>query len=155
MKKTDILTGVGLVLGIALVIYGIVIGGPLILFWDFASLLITVGGSFSALLITYVTAALLTIVMFLFSKGDKGFFQTLDDLNWTSIALGIAIVGLEFGYLLAYRAGWKISLGSLVANIALAIMLIPVGIIIYKEGFDLNKIWGVILCIIGLILINK
>lgn len=110
---------------------------------------------FSALLITYVTAALLTIVMFLFSKGDKGFFQTLDDLNWTSIALGIAIVGLEFGYLLAYRAGWKISLGSLVANIALAIMLIPVGIIIYKEGFDLNKIWGVILCIIGLILINK
>jgi uncharacterized membrane protein len=110
---------------------------------------------FSALFITYVTAALLTIVMFLFSKGDKGFFQTLDDLNWTSIALGIAIVGLEFGYLLAYRAGWKISLGSLVANIALAIMLIPVGIIIYKEGFDLNKIWGVILCIIGLILINK
>ncbi len=53
MKKTDILTGVGLVLGIALVIYGIVIGGPLILFWDFASLLITVGGSFSALLITF------------------------------------------------------------------------------------------------------
>jgi len=53
MKKTDFLTGVGLVLGFALVIYGIVMGGPLILFWDFASLLITAGGSFSALLMTY------------------------------------------------------------------------------------------------------
>lgn len=53
MKKSDILTGIGLVLGIALVLYGIIIGGPLILFWDFASVLITGGGSISALLMTY------------------------------------------------------------------------------------------------------
>ncbi|NLT95388.1 MAG: EamA family transporter [Clostridia bacterium] len=110
---------------------------------------------FSALFLTYVTAAMVTIIMFLFNKTDKGFFQSFKDLNWTSIALGIAIVGLELGYLLAYRAGWKISLGSLVANISLAVMLIPIGIIFYKEGFDLQKIWGVVFCIIGLILINK
>ncbi len=110
---------------------------------------------FSALFITYLIAALLTIIIFLFNKSDKSFFQSFKDLNWTSIALGVSIVGLEFGYLMAYRAGWKISLGSLVANIALALMLIPIGILFYKEGFDVNKIIGATFCVIGLILINK
>ncbi len=110
---------------------------------------------FSALFMTYLVAILLTIVIFIFNKTDKSFFQSFKDLNWTSIALGVSIVGLEFGYLMAYRAGWKISLGSLVANIALALMLIPIGILFYKEGFDVNKIIGAAFCVIGLILINK
>lgn len=110
---------------------------------------------FSALFITYITAAVLTLALFFFNKNQQGFFQSLENLNWTSWALGIAIVGLEFGYLMAYRAGWKISVGSLVANIALALMLIPIGILFYKEGFGINKILGAIFCIVGLILINK
>lgn len=109
---------------------------------------------FSALLITYLTAAVLTLVALNFYKTDKGFFQSFQDLNWTSIVLGLSIVGLEFGYLLAYRAGWNISVGSLVANIALAIMLIPIGVFFYQEGFELIKILGVAFCIIGLVLIN-
>ncbi|GAB6155237.1 membrane protein [Desulfosporosinus burensis] len=110
---------------------------------------------FSALLITYLTAAVLTLVAFPFYKTDKGFFQSFNDLNWTSFALGGAIVGLELGYLLAYRAGWNISVGSLVANIILAIMLIPIGILFYKEGFAITQILGVAFCLVGLILINK
>lgn len=110
---------------------------------------------FSALFITYLTAALLTIMAFVISKTDKSLLQSFKDLNWTSIALGVSVVGLEFGYLMAYRAGWKISVGSLVANIALALMLIPIGILFYKEGFGVNKIFGAALCIIGLVLINR
>src|SRR5665647_589307 len=87
---------------------------------------------FSALLITYLTATLITVIALLFCKSDKGFFQSFGDLNWTSMVLGFAIVGLEFGYLLAYRAGWNISVGSLVANIFLALMLIPVGVLFYN-----------------------
>ena len=110
---------------------------------------------FIALFITYLTATVLTVVAFLFLKTDKGFFQSLKELNWTSIALGVSIVGLEFGYLMAYRVGWKISLGALVANIALSLILIPIGILFFKEGFGFNKIIGATFCIIGLILINK
>jgi len=102
-----------------------------------------------------VTAAIFTVIIFLFNKTDKEFFQAFKELNWTSILLGVSIVGLEFGYLMAYRAGWKISVGSLVANIALALMLIPIGILFFKEGFGFNKILGASFCIIGLILINK
>lgn len=110
---------------------------------------------FLALLITYLTAAIVTIIMYLFNRSSKGLFASLKELNWTSIVLGIAIVGLEFGYLLAYRVGWKISMGSLVANIALALILIPVGVLFYKEGFGVNKLLGAIFCTIGLVLINK
>jgi uncharacterized membrane protein len=111
--------------------------------------------SFSALFVTYLIATLFTIVFFLLNKTGKSFLSSLKDLNWTSIVLGLSIVGLEFGYLMAYRAGWEISLGSLVANIALALVLIPVGILFYREGFALNKILGAALCLIGLILINR
>ena len=110
---------------------------------------------FIALLVTYLTAALVSVLAFPFYKTDKGFFQSFKDLNWTSLVLGLSIVGLEFGYLMAYRAGWNISVGSLVANIFLALMLIPVGILFYKEGFELTKVMGVVLCIAGLVLINK
>lgn len=110
---------------------------------------------FSALFLTYLVAGILTVAAFYLSKPDKTFMQSFKGLNWTSPALGMAIVGLEFGYIMAYRAGWNISVGSLVANIILALALIPVGILFYQEGFGLNKILGAILCIAGLILINR
>jgi uncharacterized membrane protein len=110
---------------------------------------------FSALLITYLVAMILTGIALLVYKTDKAILKSFKELNWTSIVLGVAIVGLEFGYLMAYRAGWNISVGSLVANILLALMLIPIGILFYKEGFELNKILGAAFCIVGLILINR
>jgi drug/metabolite transporter (DMT)-like permease len=110
---------------------------------------------FSALFVTYLVAGILSMAAFYLSKAEKSFFQSFKELNWTSLILGAAIVGLEFGYIMAFRAGWNISVGSLVANIILAIALIPVGIFLYNEGFGPNKVLGVILCIAGLILINK
>ncbi len=110
---------------------------------------------FSALFITYITGAIITLIAFRFYKADKGFFDSLKDLNWSTFALSFAIVGLEFGYIMAYRAGWNISIGSLVANILLALMLIPIGIFLYKEAFSFNKLIGIAFCIAGLIFINR
>jgi hypothetical protein len=110
---------------------------------------------FSALIVTYLFAAILSIIAFVFSKADKGFFQSFTDLNWTSFVLAFAIMGLEFGYLMAYRAGWNISLGSLTSNICLALLLIPIGILFYNDNFGYYKLIGAVFCIIGLIFISK
>ncbi len=110
---------------------------------------------FVALLVTYTTAIVITAGVLIFNRPEKGLIESFKELNWTSLLLGLAIIGLEFGYLMAYRAGWNISVGSLVANIILALMLIPIGIIFYKERFELTKILGSVFCIVGLILINK
>lgn len=54
MKKQDILTPIGLLLAIGMVVYGIISGGTGIgIFIDIPSLLITIGGSFGAVLITF------------------------------------------------------------------------------------------------------
>lgn len=110
---------------------------------------------FSSLFITYLVGIIITVIAFPFYKSDKGFIDSFKDLNWTSVLLGFSIVGLELGYLMAYRAGWNISVGSLVANILLAIILIPIGIMFFKENFELSKVLGVAFCILGLVLINK
>jgi hypothetical protein len=47
-----------------------------------------------------LTGAIITIIAFKFYNTDKGFFQSFQDLNWTSMMLGFAVVGLEFGYLM-------------------------------------------------------
>ncbi len=53
MKKMDMLTGTGIITGIILVLAAIVSKGSLAIFYDPASIMITVGGSFSALLIRF------------------------------------------------------------------------------------------------------
>lgn len=111
--------------------------------------------TFAALLVTYLTAAVMAFIGLLISREQKSLIHSFENINWTSFALGVAIVGLEFGYLMAYRAGWDISIGSLVANILLAVLLIPIGIIIYNESFSITKVFGALLCIAGLLLINK
>lgn len=110
---------------------------------------------FFSLLITYLVAALLTLILMLANGLDEGIVQSFKRLNWTSYALGISVVALELGYITAYRAGWNISLGSLVANISLAILLIPIGILFYKEVLTTNHLVGSALCLAGLFFINR
>ena len=112
---------------------------------------------FAALLVTYLTAAIVTAAALVISQRRevRGFSESFSGVNWTSVVLGIAIIGLELGFLLAFRAGWDISKASLIANILLAIILIPVGIFFYKESFNLQKAAGVALCIAGLFVMNR
>lgn len=111
--------------------------------------------SFAALTITYTVAAVISLIMFFVTSEQKNFFSEVLKLNWSSIVLGVAIVALEFGYIAIYRAGWKISTGSLVANISLAVVLLVVGILVYKEEISLRQIIGAVACAAGLILITK
>ena len=109
---------------------------------------------FLSLTITYLVGAALTFTGYMVTSQGKGMLQSLSRLNWTSFALGLAIVGLEAGYIYLYRAGWKISVGSLVANAFLAVLLILVGILFYKESLGIKQMIGIALCIVGLVLVN-
>ena len=110
---------------------------------------------FGALFVTYITAIALTLVGMSIYRPDGGTMQVFKGVNWTSVVLGFAIVGLEIGTLLMYRSGWQISLGALVANIALAALLIPIGILLYHESLNASKIIGILLCVAGLYFINR
>lgn len=111
--------------------------------------------SFAALAISYAVGALCSVIMFFVTSENKNLFQELSKTNWTSVALGMAIVALEFGYIGIYRAGWKVSAASLVANISLACVLLIVGLWLYKEPLSFRQIMGMAICIVGLILMAK
>lgn len=111
--------------------------------------------SFLSLAITYIVGAIISMILYFCTVSSIDIITELRRLNWTTYILGFAIIGLETGYIYLYRAGWNISTGSLVANITLAVILLFVGIIFYKEIFGWQQIVGITLCIAGLVMINS
>ena len=111
--------------------------------------------AFASLTVTYFTCFVLSIFMFYITSSQKNLIAELSHINWTSFVLGISVVALEFGYISLYRAGWKVSAGSLVANISLACVLLIVGLLAYKESVSPRQLVGIGGCVVGLLLINK
>ena len=111
--------------------------------------------AFASLAMTYVMAAFSSVVLFFLTSDSKNLLAELAKTNWTAYALGVAIIGLEFGYICIYRAGWKIGVASLVANISLACVLLVVGYFFCKEVITLKQLLGMGVCAIGLMLIVK
>ena len=110
---------------------------------------------FASLMLTYLVGAAISLILFFAAKPENGLLKSIGSLNWTSIVLGISIVGLEFGYIMAYRAGWNVGTASLVANIILAVFLIFVGMLLYHETISIKQLAGIALCVAGLVLINQ
>ena len=110
---------------------------------------------FASLALSYLVGVVCSVGLFFLTAENKNLFAELGKTNWTSLALGAAIVALEFGYLCIYRAGWKISVATLVANLSLACILLVVGVLLYKETVSLRQAIGIGLSAIGLILIAK
>ena len=111
--------------------------------------------AFASLATSYFIAMLGSVVMFFLTSDSKNLLVEISKTNWSALALGIAIVGLEFGYICIYRAGWKIGVASLVANISLACVLLLIGLFVYKEVITLKQLLGMGICAIGLMLIVK
>lgn len=104
-----------------------------------------------ALSVTYFTAAVLCFAAFLVLPGRQGIGAEIGKLNWTSVALGVAIIGLELGFLLAYRAGGNVNTAALVANIAVSVLLVPAGFLLFGEKLKPIHIAGMLLCVAGLV----
>ena len=109
---------------------------------------------FAALVVTYLMAALASGVLFFAFSGEKDLAREVCKMNWAPLVLGIVIVGLEAGWIYAYKAGWPVSTGFIVQSAILAAALLLVGYLLYHEGLTWNKAAGVAICLIGLILIN-
>lgn len=112
----------------------------------------------AALIVTYVTASIISTLLY-FTLTPAATLGTLikifKDANWASLLLGCAVVFLELGFLLAYRSGWDLSVAGLLSNTLVAFLLIPVGLVLYRETVSLTTIMGVFVCVTGLALISR
>ena len=109
---------------------------------------------FASLTITYVVGAILSLIMYYLIGGGGNIIGEYKKTNWAPFVLGLVIVGLEVGFIYAYKAGWQVSVAQIVQACALAVILIFVGYLIYKEELTWNKVLGALVCLGGLVLIN-
>ena len=109
---------------------------------------------FASLTITYTIGALASFILYFALNKNRNIIQEYQKTNWAPFVLGFVIVGLEVGYIYAYKVGWPVSIAQIVQAAVLAVILIFVGYMLYKEPISWNKIVGIIVCLAGLGLIN-
>lgn len=109
----------------------------------------------ATLLATYATALILTVAAWPLIARDVQLGVELRKLTWPSFALGAAIVLLEVGFLLAYRAGWHLSVAALYSNAAVALLLLPIGVLALGEHLDLRRGLGLTFAMVGLWLLSS
>jgi hypothetical protein len=102
---------------------------------------------------TYATALAATLIaVLLFSTSNRGYWTTAawGRINWASYAVGLSAVGLELGFLWAYRAGWKLSFATIYSNALVTMALIPIGLLMFGETMTMRKGAGIVLALSGL-----
>jgi multidrug transporter EmrE-like cation transporter len=107
-----------------------------------------------SLLVTYAVAFVVVLLTFLFFPIKNGISFELKQLNWASIGLAIAVVGIEFGFLLTYRSGWNLGIAAVLTNVVASLILVPMAIFIFKDKISLVNILGIFVCLVGLIMLN-
>jgi hypothetical protein len=109
---------------------------------------------FASLVATYGTGLLFSLAVLALS-GSQGVAGGLRELNWASYALGLVVVLLEVGFLLAYRAGWRISVAAVYSNVAVGLLLLPIGYLFYRETITLINLVGIVLAVLALVLMIR
>jgi uncharacterized membrane protein len=110
---------------------------------------------FFVIVIAYVVGIVLCVAFAFTYPERKSLIDTFKASNWAVITLGAAAALIELGFLLAYRTGWRISIAAVASNAAAAVVLVPIGLIVFKDQLSLRNLIGLVLCIVGLALIVR
>lgn len=108
----------------------------------------------ASLTVTYTVSAVVSLVLFFVLNRGGNLFKEYAKLNWAPLVFGVVLVGLEVGFIYAYKAGWAVSTAQIVQSAILAVALLFVGFFLYREPLHWNKIVGVAICLAGLFVIN-
>ena len=109
---------------------------------------------FASLTVTYTVSAILSLILFFVLNRGGNLFKEYAKLNWAPVVFGVVLVGLEVGFIYAYKAGWSVSTAQTVQSAVLAVALLFVGFFLYREPLRWNKVVGVVICLVGLVFIN-
>jgi drug/metabolite transporter (DMT)-like permease len=107
-----------------------------------------------SLLVTYGVAFIVTLFTFFIFPAHNGVAMELKKLNWASVGLAVAVVGIEFGFLLCYRAGWNLGIAAVLTNVVASLILLPVAVFIFKDKISWVNIAGILICFVGLVMLN-
>ncbi len=108
-----------------------------------------------ATMLAYVAGILMCAAVGVAYAGNKSFVLSIKGSNWAVWAMGLGAAAIEVGFMLAYRSGWRVSLTAVATNVAATIILIPIGLIMFRENLSLRNVVGVLFCLLGLALVVR
>jgi drug/metabolite transporter (DMT)-like permease len=108
-----------------------------------------------ATLAAYAVASIGALAAMPFFAREVSLGESVRQLNRGTVLVGLGALGIEVGFLLAYRAGWPISSASLTANAMVAVVLLLIGAIAFREAITPARGVGIALCLAGLWLVTR
>jgi uncharacterized membrane protein len=108
-----------------------------------------------SLMVTYAVVTIAFGAVLLAAPGGFEWRHELRQLNWTALALALVIVGLDVAFLMTYRSGFEVSLGALVTQSAAAMLLLAIGVAVFREKLTVANATGLVLCLVGLWLVSR
>lgn len=89
-----------------------------------------------------------------FHTAQDGCFAGVETVELGQRGPGVYLVGLEVGFILVYRAGWDISVAVIVVNVGVAVLLFPLGLLLFHEKLSPVNLIGILISIAGLVMVN-
>ena len=109
----------------------------------------------AALIGLYTTALAGSVVTFALLKSSPATLQLSRYWHPTIAGVGLGALMIELGFLLAYRGAWPVSTASVIANALVAVLLLPLGALVFGEAITVDRALGVVLCLIGVSLLQR
>jgi drug/metabolite transporter (DMT)-like permease len=109
----------------------------------------------AALIGLYATALAGSVLTYALLKPGPVALRLAAYWHPTVAAVGVGALMIELGFLLAYRGSWPISAASVMANALVAIILVPLGAAVFGETITIARAIGVVLCLLGVTLLQR
>ena len=107
------------------------------------------------MIIVYGIAIIACAVCALVYPSGKTFLQSARETSLTVLLLGLSVAMIEVGFLFVYRVGWNVSTASITTSVTVTLVLIPIGVLAFKEHLTVRNVVGLLFCLLGLVLVAK
>lgn len=109
----------------------------------------------AVLVIAYAVGAVGCAILYMILNRGGNLLAEIKSSNKIPYLIGICLIGLEVGTIYMYKTGWAVNTGYIVHSSLIAVGLLVAGYFLFHEPITLNKVVGVVICMVGLYFINK
>lgn len=92
---------------------------------------------------SYLLASVVCLVVVLKKNENVQVFSVFQDKAWVPMLLGIALLGIELGYLWSYKSGGKVGQVSMISQMVSMLLMIAIGFVVSREPLTMQKAFGI------------
>lgn len=108
----------------------------------------------AALVVTYLVAAVLSVICYFIMEGKKSRVKDLLEFQPAALGLALSIVAIEIGTICLYKAGWPVNISFMVYNSIIVIVLLLLSYFVYHEKkLTRRQALGIAVCGLGVVMI--